>query len=202
MSTQATSVTESSSAEPNLTGHSYDGIVEYDNPLPGWWKFLFGFFVFISPIYYFYMHSGMEGRSIHDEYNAHMASVFQIRFAEIGELTGDRETLLEYMNEKPDWLKVGEVAYQTNCVSCHKADGGGSVGPNLTDDNWLHVNSIEDIVSVIEKGAANGAMPAWGARFSHPNQIVLISAYVASLRKNPVSTGKIAEGNKIPAWEE
>lgn len=184
----------------NLTGHAYDGIVEYDNPLPGWWKFLFWFFILIAPIYYFYVHSGASGRSIEDQYNNHMASIFEVRFAEIGELTGDRATLLKYMNEK-EWLSVGKVAYQTNCISCHGADGGGLVGPNLTDDHWKNLSNIEGIVSVIENGAANGAMPAWKTRFSHPNQIVLISAYVASLRKNPVA-GKEAEGKIIPAWDE
>jgi cytochrome c oxidase cbb3-type subunit 3 len=192
---------QESTSETNLTGHSYDGIVEYDNPLPGWWKFLFWFFILIAPIYYFYAHSDVEGRSIEDQYNNHMASVFEIRFSEIGELKSDRETILEYMNEKPEWLAVGKVAYQTNCVSCHKADGSGEVGPNLTDDYWKNVRSIEGIASVIENGAANGAMPAWKTRFSHPNQIVLLSAYVASLRKNPVP-GKAPEGEKIAPWDE
>ena len=186
--------------ESNLTGHSYDGIVEYDNPLPGWWKFLFWFFVLIAPLYYFYFQGGVEGRSIHDEYNRHLASVFEIRFSEIGELTADRATILEYMNEK-DWLAVGEVVYKSNCVSCHGADGGGLVGPNLTDDYWKHVTSVENIANVIENGAANGAMPAWKTRFSHPNQIVLLTAYIASLRKNPVA-GKPPEGNEISGWEE
>lgn len=187
--------------EPSLTGHSYDGIVEYDNPLPGWWKFLFWVSILFSPVYYFYFHCGTEGRSIKDQYSAHMASVFELRFAEIGELTADKETILKYMNDAPEWLAVGKVVYQTNCVSCHGADGGGLVGPNLTDDYWKNVRSVEGIASVIEKGAANGAMPAWKNRFSHQNQIVLTAAYVASLRANPV-TGKGPEGNEIPDWNE
>lgn len=186
--------------EEILTDHSYDGIQEYDNPLPGWWKFLFWFFIWFSPIYYFYAHSGAEGRSIEDQYNAHMASVFETRFSEIGTLNADRETLLEYMNNKPEWLAVGKVVYQSNCVSCHGAKGEGKVGPNLTDNYWKHVRSVESIIGVIENGAANGAMPGWKTRFSHPNQIVLTAAYVASLRKNPVD-GKAPEGNEIPPWE-
>ncbi|MDG1808594.1 MAG: c-type cytochrome [Pirellulaceae bacterium] len=181
--------------------HAYDGIQEYDNPLPGWWKFLFWVSIIFAPLYYFYIHSGVEGRSQIDQYNNHMASVFELRFSEIGELQGDRETLLKYMNESPEWLAVGKVVYQTNCVSCHRADGGGLVGPNLTDDYWKHVTNIEDIVKVIEDGAANGAMPAWRNRLSHQNQIVLTAAYVAAMRKNPVS-GKSPEGKEIPAWEE
>ena len=203
MSSQALSDKEAISPETNeeiLTDHSYDGIQEYDNPLPGWWKFLFWFFIWFAPLYYFYAHSDVEGRSIEDQYNNHMASVFETRFSEIGTLTADKETIMDYVNNKPEWLAVGKVVYQTNCVSCHGADGGGLVGPNLTDDYWKNVRSVESIASVIENGAANGAMPAWGNRFSHPNQIVLTAAYVASMRKNPVA-GKGPEGNEIPPWD-
>ncbi|QEG20419.1 cbb3-type cytochrome c oxidase N-terminal domain-containing protein [Mariniblastus fucicola] len=190
---------QNEAAEDILTDHSYDGIQEYDNPLPGWWMFLFWVSIFFSPVYYFWAHSGAEGRSIHDQYDNHMAAVFEQRFAKIGELTADRETIMFYMNEDPEWLAVGKVVYQANCVSCHGADGGGVVGPNLTDDHWKHVRNVEDIARVIEDGAANGAMPAWKTRLSHPNQIVLTAAYVASLRENPVA-GKAAEGNKVEPW--
>lgn len=183
-----------------LTDHTYDGIQEYDNPLPGWWKFLFWFFILIAPIYYLYFHCGIEGRSIHDQYNNHMASIYELKFAEIGELTADRETLLKYTKES-DWLAVGKVIYQTNCTSCHGADGGGLVGPNLTDNFWKHTTNIEGIAKIIEEGAANGAMPAWKNRLTHPNQIVLTAAYVASLRENPVD-GKGPEGKEIAPWGE
>ena len=128
-----------------------------------------------------------------------MANIFEVRFQEIGELQADRATIIEYMN-KPEWLAVGKIVYKTNCVSCHGSDGEGKVGPNLTDDYWKNVNSVEDIANVIEKGAANGAMPAWKNRMSHQNQIVLTAAYIASLRANPVS-GKLPEGNLILPWE-
>lgn len=194
------SVSDANAQEPELTDHSYDGIQEYDNPLPGWWKFLFWVSVVFAPIYYVYIHAGVDGRSIHDQYNAHMAEVFELRFSEIGELEPDRETILEYL-DKDDWLKVGQVVYTTNCVSCHKADGSGAVGPNLTDDHWKNVRNVEDIAKVIAEGAANGAMPAWKNRMSHQNQIVLTAAYVASMRKNP-KPGKAPEGNVIPPWSE
>ena len=190
-------------AEDNLTGHSYDGIQEYDNPLPGWWKFLFWVSIIFSPLYYFYFHAGSESRSIHGQYETQMASIFEVHFQEIGELQADRATIIEYMN-KPEWLAVGKIVYKTNCVSCHGSDGEGKVGPNLTDDYWKNVNSVEDIAKVIEKGAANGAMPAWKNRMSHQNQIVLTAAYIASLRANPVSVGsggKDSEGNQIAPWE-
>lgn len=188
-------------SEEILTDHSYDGIQEYDNPLPGWWKFLFWLFIVFAPLYLFYFHFGVEGRSVQGQYEQHMASIFELRFEEIGELQPDRETIVKYMKEDK-WLSVGRVVYKTNCVSCHGADGGGLVGPNLTDDHWKNVAKVEDIAKVISEGAANGAMPAWKNRLSHQNQIVLTAAYVASLRGTTPAAGKAQEGNLIKPWEE
>ena len=199
MSTQKIDSSLETQDEANLTGHTYDGIREYDNPLPGWWKFLFWVSILFSPFYYFYFHAGAEGRTILDQYNAHMASVFELRFSKIGELEANRETILRFMNDEPEWLAVGEVVYKTNCVSCHGSRGEGKVGPNLTDDHWKNVRNVEDIARVIENGAANGSMPAWKNRLSHQNQIVLTAAYIAAMRDSPVD-GRPPEGNVIEPW--
>ena len=95
----------SQAEEQILTGHSYDGIQEYDNPLPGWWRFLFWASIIFAPLYYFYFHFGVDGRSIHDKYEQHMASIFELRFQEIGELNPDRETILKYSKD-PKWRSV------------------------------------------------------------------------------------------------
>ncbi len=181
-----------------LTDHAYDGIQEYDNPLPGWWKWLFVVTIIFSPIYYMYFHMGPEGRSIHDKYDQQMADVFELRFSEIGVLEPNKETILKYMNDEK-WVSVGQIVYTTNCVSCHGKEGQGNVGPNLTDNYWKNVTSVDQIAKVIDQGAANGAMPAWGARL-HPNQVVLTAAYVASLSKNP-KDGKAPEGRLVESWE-
>lgn len=187
--------------EENLTDHSYDGIQEYDNPLPGWWKWLFVATIFFAPLYYFYYQFGVPGRSIHDQYNDELGRIFTLRFAEIGKLQPDRATILKYMND-PKWRTVGQVVFKTNCVSCHGAEATGKVGPNLTDDYWKNVRKVEDIPKVIAEGAANGAMPAWKNRLSHQNLIVLAAAYVASLREHPLP-GKVPEPEavKLPPWE-
>lgn len=186
-------------AHGELTDHMYDGIREYDNPLPGWWTWLFILSCVFSFFYWIVFHLGTEGRSVHDEYDRVSASIFERRFAEIGVLKPDQETLLKYMNN-PKFLTVGKVVYKTNCVSCHGANGEGNVGPNLTDDHWKNVKQLEDVAKVIEQGAANGAMPAWRNRLSHINQIVLAAAYVASLRGSNPAGGKIPEGDKIAPW--
>ncbi len=182
----------------SLTDHSYDGIQEYDNPLPGWWKWLFGLTALFFIPYWVWFHLGTPGRSIQDQHDAQAARTFELRFSEIGVLEPDQATMVKYMND-PKWLTVGQATYKTNCATCHGQNGEGVVGPNLTDEHYKNVLKIEDVAKVISNGAGNGAMPAWGHRFSHPNVTVLTAAYVASLRgKN--ETGKPPEGNVIPPW--
>lgn len=183
------------------TDQSPDGIFSYDNRVPFWWKFLFVASIVFAPVYMLFYYGGIPGRSVYDQHSSHQAEILELRFKEIGDLTADRETILEFLNNQPEWLAVGKVTYQANCATCHGAGGGGLVGPNLTDDYWKHVRSVEGIARVLENGAGNGAMPAWKNRFSHTNQLVLTAAYVASLRKNPVA-GKGPEGVKVADWND
>ncbi len=184
--------------DTQLKDHNYDGIEEYDNPLPGWWSALFALSAVYAVLYIIYFHFG-SGTSIHAAYDQEVAEMFTKRFSQIGELEPNRETIEKYMQD-PKWLAVGKSVYLGNCVSCHGQNAEGLVGPNLTDDHWKNVKKLEDIASVIENGAANGAMPAWRDRLSHVNQIVLTAAYVASLRGSQPSGGKPPEGETIPPW--
>ncbi|TWT82663.1 Cbb3-type cytochrome c oxidase subunit CcoP2 [Planctomycetes bacterium CA13] len=181
-----------------LTGHAYDGIQEFDNPLPGWWKWMFiGSIAFALPYWAFY-HGGAEGRTVHDRYDNAMAANIRLQFEEIGELKEDRETVVKFLYE-PSWLRVGQTVFKTNCVSCHGADGGGIVGPNLTDEEYKNVKDIGDILTVLQNGAGGGAMPAWKNRLS-TNELVLAASYAASLRGTTPGTAKQPEGRKIAPW--
>lgn len=184
-----------------LTDHVYDGIQEFDNPLPGWWKWMFVGTIVYSLFYALFFHIGAPGRSIIDQYDTALAANTKLQFAEIGDLEPTAENILRYANQK-SWLSVGQTIFKTNCVSCHGRDGEGKIGPNLADDYYKNVRKVEDIARVIIQGAGNGAMPAWGARL-HPNEVVLVSAYVAAMRGSPAgSTGKGPEGSEIPPWPE
>ena len=97
-------------------------------------------------------------------------------------------------------LDVGGAIFQGNCAACHGLDGAGLTGPNLTDESYIHVQKIGDLVDVISKGRNNGAMPAWENRLE-PRQVALLATYVASLRgKN--RPGREAQGNLIAPWSE
>lgn len=181
-----------------LSEFEYDGIREYENPCPGWWNFLFlGTFLFSIGYFLFYTFNPAAA-TLQAAYDDAVAADLRLQFSEIGELKPDEPTLLKYMHEEK-WLKVGRVVFATNCQSCHGADASGLVGPNLTDDAYKNINKITDICRVVSEGAAAGAMPAWKTRL-HINELVLVSAYVASLRGQNLPGPRGPEGNVIPPW--
>jgi cytochrome c oxidase cbb3-type subunit 3 len=200
MSSLTTDSLPEGSPDDPLTGHNYDGIQEYDNPLPGWWKWLFVGSILFSPPYFFFYHSGVESRTLAARYDRKLGEKLREQFAAIGELNEDRETVVKYLYE-PSWLQVGKAVFKANCVSCHGQDGGGLVGPNLCDDAYKNVKDIGDILTVLQKGAAGGAMPAWKNRLSS-NELVLTASYVASLRGTEPASPKTPEGRAIPPWPE
>lgn len=179
--------------------HSYDGIQEFDNPTPGWWDLIFVATLVFGPLYAIWFHAPRENRNLAAQYEANLAANMRLQFGEIGELVADEPTILKYMQED-EWLKVGASTFATNCVSCHGREGEGISGPNLTDDEYIHVKQVADIASVVANGAKNGAMPAWANRL-HPNEVVLVSSYVASLRgKNLDSKYGGEKGKAIAPW--
>lgn len=182
-----------------LSDHQYDGIQEYDNPTPGWWNWLFVATIALSPVYLLVFHSPYQANTLAAQYDRAYAQNLRLQFGEIGTLEPTQETILQYMDD-PKWIAVGEITFQTHCITCHGKQGEGISGPNLTDDSYLHVKKIEDIASVVQNGAKAGAMPAWGNRL-HPNEVVLVASYVASLRGTNAA-GKGAEGSAIPPWPE
>ncbi|MBX3420734.1 MAG: c-type cytochrome [Pirellulaceae bacterium] len=180
-----------------LTDHAYDGIQEYDNPLPGWWTYTFVATIVFSIGYVMWYHTGAPGRDLVTLYEVADADNTRLQFGAIGDLTGDQDTLMKFAHRE-DWLKVGASVFKANCISCHGRDGEGNVGPNLTDEAFKYIRKPEDVYKVVSEGAGKGAMPAWGNRL-HPNEVVLVSSYVISLRGQNLP-GKAADGNPIPAW--
>jgi len=183
-----------------LQEHEFDGIREYDNPTPGWWYLIF-FATFVFAVWYFlFYHLSTISTPVAVEYQESMADDMKNRFAEIGDLKPDAATILRFMKD-PEWLQVGASVFKMQCISCHGAEGQGQVGPNLTDDHYKNITKVEDIAQVVANGAANGAMPAWKTRL-HPNEVVLVASFVASLRGKNLPGPRGAEGQVIPPWPE
>lgn len=195
---QESSDSNDAASADKLTDESFDGIQQFDHPLPKWWMWLFVGCLIFAPPYFWYYHNGTEGRSLADQHDQQLAENLKLQFSQMGELKADRETLVRFLNED-SWLRVGRSVFKTNCVSCHGRDGVGQVGPNLQDDHYKNITDIADILRVLQNGANGGAMPAWKSKLS-TNEIILVSAYVASLRGTGDGSGKQAEGREIPPW--
>ena len=176
-----------------LSDHEYDGIQEYDNPTPGWWTWIFILSVIYSIGYYAYYEIG-TGPSIIALYEEAKAND-----SKFGDLKEDAASLVSYMqNEK--MMASAKSIYATYCIACHGPNGEGTpVGPNMTDEFYKNVKSIEEIPDVIRNGANNNLMPPWRTQLDD-SQIIIMSSYMASLRGKNLKGPRPAEGEKIPDW--
>lgn len=190
-----------SSDDDRLMGHQYDGIQEYDNPLPGWWKAVFIITIVIAPIYVWWYHLGGPGQTIHQEFDRDWAA-YQIAKAEAEKrntLVVD-ETVLTTMAHDPAVVAAGRQIFVEKCVGCHMDDGRGNIGANLTDDFQIHGVARLDLYMTIRDGVADKGMIAWGQTMV-PREMATVAAYVSTLRGHPVAGGKDAQGAKVGAFE-
>ncbi|WP_200911578.1 cytochrome-c oxidase, cbb3-type subunit III [Teredinibacter purpureus] len=165
--------------ENKTTGHVYDGIEEYDNPLPRWWFILFVITLIYAAIY-LVLYPGMgsfkgllgwsstgELRMDQEKAQADLAETFGVY----------SQMPLEELVHDGRAMKMGVRLFANNCAVCHGADAGGNFGfPNLTDNAWLHGGSPDEILTSIRDGR-EGAMPAWGDIIGESN-VVAVSEYV------------------------
>ena len=186
-----------------LLDHDYDGIHEYDNPMPGWWVAIFWATIIFAAAYFVWYHAPVEGRSIYDNYQEAQVADLRLQFKDIGELKpleAPGELIAAWAHDDK-FLKIGQAVFKSNCVSCHGNDGQGLIGPNLTDDKYKNIKTITDLPKIISNGANNGAMPAWKNRIL-PNEVAVVAAYVASLRGQNLPGISIAGEQEIPPWPQ
>lgn len=189
--------TPASSREPVLLSSNYDGIREYDNPMPFWWSAIFWLTILVSLPYFFFYHVGV-GSTLADNYEAEVGEYGAFLASQLGDVKPDAPTILTLV-QRPELRMGGAALFKGNCASCHGPEGGGLTGPNLTDDTYINVQKPEDIFRVIRDGVTAKGMPDWGKRFSE-QQILLIASYVASLRGTKPATSKEAQGTAIEPW--
>jgi cytochrome c oxidase cbb3-type subunit 3 len=186
--------------EDILTDHEYDGIQEYDNPLPGWWVYLFWATIIFCVPYVIWYHIGI-GPSVHDKYEAELTSYAEAQLAKFGELEPSEATILEYV-ENDNAMIAMQGLFKTNCAKCHLSDGSGQVGPNLTDAYWKNADGVMGIYNVINEGLPLKGMPSWQGKLLD-TQMVLLSSYVTRMGRNPIppaAGGKAPEGNLVEPW--
>lgn len=177
--------------EEILLDHDYDGIHELDNNLPPWWLYGFYFTIVIMIGYMYYYLFQVDSHVGHNEYVAEM----QIA-AEEAELRGNSvdESTVVLLTSESD-LAEGKKIYDINCVACHLASGGGSVGPNLTDEFWKHGGGVKNVFRTIKVGVPEKGMISWESQLS-PKDMQKVASFVVSLQGTNPADGKAPEGDK------
>ncbi|HZY81691.1 MAG TPA: cbb3-type cytochrome c oxidase N-terminal domain-containing protein [Cyclobacteriaceae bacterium] len=178
------------------TGHEYDGIRELDNHLPPWWKGLFYATIVWGVIYLIVYHVTDSLPLSEEEYTTELTRAEEqarIVLASRPAVVIDENTL-QYTAE-PDLLTKGKAVFASNnCGSCHRNDGGGnSIGPNLTDEHWIHGGSVKDVFSTINKGVVEKGMPAWGKVMSQED-VRNVAFYIMSLKGSNPADAKAPQG--------
>lgn len=181
-----------------LLDHSYDGIRELDNHLPPWWKWLF-YGTMVWAVVYLIVYHVMNLLPLSEaEYLAEVDRVQAMRATrEVVEI--DEANLVFTPDE--EIIKRGQAIFTSNCASCHRNDGGGGIGPNLTDEYWLHGGSIQNIFSTIKNGVPEKGMISWGPILK-PEEIRDASFFVMSLRGTNVAGGKEPQGELYREQQE
>jgi cytochrome c oxidase cbb3-type subunit 3 len=190
----------SAAPEPRILDHECDGIREYDNPMPFWWSALFWASIVFSIPYFAYYHFGGVGESITSQYESEVGAFYEMQAAKLGDLKPDDATILALSHDDKKLL-AGRNMFKANCATCHAPDGGGKTGPNLTDDAYINVRAPKDIFKVVRDGVVAKGMPDWKSRFSEA-QLVLLSAYVVSLRGTTAASPREPQGERIAPWTE
>jgi cytochrome c oxidase cbb3-type subunit 3 len=173
--------------------HSFDGIKELDSRIPPWFSYLFYITIIFSVYYMLDYHVFNTGKLSAAEYDE------EIKFAELkkAELiksgTFINEDNVTALTDAAS-LESGKTIFTTNCIACHAADGGGIVGPNLTDNYWIHGGGIKNVFKVIKYGVVNKGMIAWQQQLN-PKQMQEVASYVLTFQGTKPSNPKPPEGN-------
>ncbi len=176
-----------------LLDHNYDGIKELDNNLPPWWKYSFYISIVWAIAYLFYYHLGGGGPSSQAEY-----------IAEVQQGQVEVENYIRSHPKKVDENTVtmadaagiadGKATFTANCAVCHGNAGEGNVGPNLTDDYWIHGGSLGDVFKSVKYGWPAKGMKSWQADLN-PDQIRNVVSYIKSLRGSNPANAKAPQGD-------
>jgi cytochrome c oxidase cbb3-type subunit 3 len=175
-----------------LLDHDYDGIRELDNALPPWWKWGFYVSIVAGVVYMFYFHVLGIGPDPEQEYRAELAEGKRLEeqyMARTKNLVDENNVTLA----DADGIAAGKTLYTQSCVACHAGDGGGGIGPNLTDENWIHGGAMNDIYKTIKLGYPEKGMQSWNTVYS-PVQMKNIASYIRTLHGTKPANPKEPQG--------
>ena len=176
-----------------IMDHNYDGIRELDNVLPPWWVYMFYATIIFGVIYLVRFHiAGDYDQALEYEQEVAAAKIAIEEYKKTAKNLVDANTV-EFLAEASD-LNAGEKIFTTNCVVCHMADGGGGIGPNLTDQHWILGGGIKNVFNTISEGGRDGkGMVAWKQSLK-PVEMAQVASYILTLCGTTPANPKAPEG--------
>lgn len=171
--------------DPLLMDHEADGIRELDNKLPRWWVWLFYLTIIYSVIYLLYYHVFAVGDLMVAEYEKEFKAGEAIKSAAMMKFEQNLAALSPFTDAGV--LEGGKDTFTKLCAPCHRPDGGGLVGPNLTDDYWIHGSNYVDTVKTIWNGVPEKGMVQWKGVLK-PSEITAVASYIYTLRGAKLET--------------
>ena len=181
--------------EPLLLGHEVDGIHELDNNLPRWWVWLFNLTIAFSVVYLLYYHVLHAGDLQVAAYVKESKKGEELKSGAIAKFEATLGTLEP--SHDPVVLAKGKQTFGMMCAPCHRADGGGLVGPNLCDDYWIHGSNYVDNLKTIITGVPEKGMLTWRGVLK-PGEIQAVASYIYTLRGTKPPNPKVREDQAGP----
>ena len=175
--------------------HEYDGIQELDNPIPTWFMYLFYITIAFAICYLLVYHVFGIGQLQYDEYKTEVAQAKAAQQLYLSKQANRVDENTVKLVSDPQVISAGRAIFQQSCMPCHGDHAQGNVGPNLTDDYWLHGGKINDVFKTIKYGVLAKGMPTWEKQLS-PKQISDVANYVKSLRGTNPAGAKAPQGTK------
>lgn len=182
--------------DPLLMDHDADGITELDNNLPQWWVWLFILCCVWAAGYLVYFHV-LGGPLQKEEYEREMAAA--AKAVPAAPAPGSEAAAIAAATEEPSKdetvLAHGKEVFLKNCMVCHAPDGGGLIGPNMTDDFYIHGPLFSDSIRIINEGVPAKGMITWRGVLK-PDEIHAVASYIYTLRGTTPATPKAPDGEK------
>jgi cytochrome c oxidase cbb3-type subunit III len=173
-----------------MLDHDYDGIKELDNNLPPWWVYMFYGTIAFGIFYIWFYHFNGTGKLQEDEYKMELAEAEDLAKLQANKVD---ENSVKMLTDKTQ-LESGSAIYQKNCAACHGKLGEGGVGPNFTDEYWIHGGDIKSVFKTIKYGVPAKGMIPWQAQLG-PSQMQEVASYIKTLKGTNPPNGKAPQGD-------
>ncbi len=181
-----------------MLDHNYDGIRELDNNLPPWWVAIFYISIVFGVIYFAYYHVLGYGESSREEYAAEVEAAEQAAEEYRLQLADAVDETNVILVDDEQALALGKTIFDEKCAACHGYLGEGGVGPNLTDDYWIHGGDIKDVFRTIKYGVPEKGMIAWNTQM-RPTDMQKVSSYIQTLHGTNPPNAKEPQGDLFQA---